>query len=363
MDITNSMRKYVECASSGAITEPTGGSWISALAIYQGSTEPLNASWLQRVCDNFGITQPVDGSYLIALANYYDRFAPVNGSWSYAIQVGCEDGGGTPPPPTDLVWDLTTSEWQSEETAWNVEVAPMQPTFDQNGDTFTDPVLVLSGTGDIGTEVDISLNGIMYFAVVDGLGVWTVTTAAKPGAGAPGLEYIVTAIAKDLTTGLISSEFQGNLYVLQSSKVYSFELFSEWSLEWYNSGIQVEQELTPGNWIPIEYEGNPTYFKNGSTIFYKVKPWWTATSVPGISTQNVINFQDADDALPGIPTRSIALDVGFNYRIVGAGVIGTNYGRFSRYTVYDDQGAVFLPEYDGEDIDYQAGTVQQTFTL
>ena len=360
MDITNSMRKYVECASSGAITEPTGGSWISALAIYQGSTEPLNASWLQRVCDNFGITQPVDGSWLIALANHYGRFAPVNGSWSYAIQVGCEAG---PPGPIVPKWNTTTSEWQDEEMAWGIAIAPMQPTFDQDGDTFEPSQIVLSGTGDIGTEVDISLNGIMYFAVVDALGVWTVTTASKPGGAAPGLEYTVTIIAKDLATGLISSEFQGNLYVLLGSKVYSFELSSEWSLEWYNSGIQVEQESTPGNWIPIEYEGNPTYVKNSVTNFYKVDPWWTVTSVVGISPQNVINFQDADDALPGIPTRSIELSEGYNYRIVGAGTTGTNYGRFSRYTVYDDQGAVFLPEYDGEDIDYEAGTVQQTFTL
>ena len=70
MDITNSIRLYAECISGGAITEPTGGSWISAIAIWQGSTEPLNASWLQRHCNNLGITQPVNGSWLIALSLY-----------------------------------------------------------------------------------------------------------------------------------------------------------------------------------------------------------------------------------------------------------------------------------------------------
>tara|TARA_R110000796_G_scaffold52639_2_gene123997 strand:+ start:136 stop:1215 length:1080 start_codon:yes stop_codon:yes gene_type:complete len=359
MDISNNIRKYAECISSGAITEPTGGSWISAIAIWQGSTEPLNVSWLQRHCDNLGITQPVDGSWLIALSFYYQKFTPTNGSWTYSIQLGCEAG---PPAPVDLIWDQTTSEWQAEEAAWAIGVAPMQPTFDQDGDTFSDPVLVLSGTGDIGTEVDISLNGIMYFALVDALGVWTVTTAAKPGAPSPGLEYTVTAIAKDLTTGLISSEFQGNLYVLQSSKVYSFELFSDWSLEWYFSGIQVEQELTPGMWAAIEYNGNPTW-QNGN-INYKVQPWISAGTVPGISNQNVISYQDGDEALPGIPTRFIELDAGYNYRIVGASrQASPTYGRFQRYTVYDDQGVIFLPEYDGEDADYVTGTVQQTFTL
>ena len=359
MDISNNIRKYAECISSGAITEPTGGSWISAIAIFQGSTEPLNASWLQRVCDNLGITEPVNGSWLIALSFYYERFTPTNGSWSYSIQLGCEAG---PPAPTELIWDQTTSEWQDEEAAWAIGVAPSQPTFDQDGDLITGPTLVLTGTGDAGTEVDVSVDGTMYFAVVDGLGVWTITTGALPGAVSPGLEYTVTAIAKDLTTGLISSEFQGNLFVLATSKVLSFELFSDWSLEWYFSGIQVEQEVTAGNWTAVEYNGNPTW-SNG-TKFYKVQPWISAGTVPGISNQNVISYQDGDEALPGIPTRFIELDQGFNYRIVGASrQASPNYGRFSRYTVYDDQGAVFLAEYDGEDVDYVTGTVQQTFTL
>lgn len=49
MDITNTIRKYAECISGGAITEPTGGSWISAICIWQGSTEPLNASWYKDI--------------------------------------------------------------------------------------------------------------------------------------------------------------------------------------------------------------------------------------------------------------------------------------------------------------------------
>ena len=115
MDITNTIRLYAQCASGGAITEPTGGSWISALAIWQGSTEPLNASWLQRVCDNFGITDPVEGSWLIALSYYYGQFQPINGTWTEAILIGC---GGTP-PPSDLIWNLVATEWQNETTAWN----------------------------------------------------------------------------------------------------------------------------------------------------------------------------------------------------------------------------------------------------
>ncbi len=115
MDITNTIRKYAECISSGAITEPTGGSWISAICIWQGSTEPLNASWLQRHCDNLGITAPVNGSWLIALAYHYNEFAPINGSWSYAVEVGCAGG----PPPGSLIWNTTAVNWEAETTNWN----------------------------------------------------------------------------------------------------------------------------------------------------------------------------------------------------------------------------------------------------
>ena len=113
MDITNTWRLYAECISAGAITEPTGGSWISAICIYEGSTEPLNASWLQRHCDNLGITVPIYGSWLIALADYYGETEPINGTWANAILVGCGSG------PAALIWNTTITEWQLETTLWN----------------------------------------------------------------------------------------------------------------------------------------------------------------------------------------------------------------------------------------------------
>ncbi len=117
MDITNAIRKYVECASNGAITEPTGGSWISALAIWQGSTEPLNASWLQRVCDNFGITAPVNGSWMIALCAYYGVTEPLNGTWAYALQeAACNV------PVVPFIWDQDTFNWEAEARVWDTGV-------------------------------------------------------------------------------------------------------------------------------------------------------------------------------------------------------------------------------------------------
>lgn len=113
MNESPTLRLYAECVSSGAITEPTGGTWMSAIAIWQGSTEPLNGSWLQRHCDNLGITEPLYGSWLIALANHYGQTEPINGTWTAAILIGCGAG------PTDLIWNLVDTEWQLETTNWN----------------------------------------------------------------------------------------------------------------------------------------------------------------------------------------------------------------------------------------------------
>jgi len=62
--------------------------------------------------------------------------------------------------------------------------------------------------------------------------------------------------------------------------------------------------------------------------------------------------------------RDLVLDLGFNYRIVGVAWNNnaTNYGRFNTYTVLNG-ATIILPLYDGEDVDYATGNVQQTFTL
>lgn len=117
MDITNTIRLYAECISGGAITEPTGGSWMSAICVWQGTPTPLNSSYLQRHCDNLGITQPVNGSFIIALANHYNVTQPLNGTWWNAIQDDVCNGGPTPPP---FVWNLDTTNWEAESRVWNI---------------------------------------------------------------------------------------------------------------------------------------------------------------------------------------------------------------------------------------------------
>ena len=362
MDITNTIRKYAECASGGAITEPTGGSWISALAIWQGSTEPLNSSWLQTVCDNYGITQPVDGSWLIALANYYGVFAPVNGSWSYAVQTGCEAG---PPAPIELIWDQTSTEWQLEEAAWAIAIAPMTPTFDQDGDSIELGTPTLTGTSDPLVQIDLNVNGDMYQTVADAVGNWSITTNALTGATSPGIEYTITIIAKDINNGLISAEFQGNIFIISNFVDVTFEMGSTWSVWWYIHGIMLEQEISTGVWEAIEYNGNPT-LGNGAN-FYKEYSKYSGT--PPALRPYVMNVQSDDDEYrpaslqqTDIVNRTVTVPAGGNYRIKQVSS-GSSFGNYVYYTVYVE-GIEILPRYQTAAIPFwENNYIQQTFTL
>ena len=144
MDIKSVTKDYVECASGGAVTTPTNGSWISAYALYLGATTIVNGSWLQTLCYQLGVTQPVNSSWVIALANYYSIGAPENGSWWYAIADNACNGGApanpctwggnqnnfgvetrvwssTSPcaaPPVQVLWEGAGDNWESEPDNW-----------------------------------------------------------------------------------------------------------------------------------------------------------------------------------------------------------------------------------------------------
>lgn len=143
MDIKNVTKDYAFCISSGAITTPTGGTWVSAAAIYLGQTTPVNNSWLQALCTALGITAPVNNSWVIALADYYGITQPMNGSWWFAIAnnacnaapaTPCEWGSnnntfgtetrvwssaaGCSAPPVLTQWELATANWEAEADNW-----------------------------------------------------------------------------------------------------------------------------------------------------------------------------------------------------------------------------------------------------
>lgn len=100
-------------ASGGAVTEPIGGSWLAAFAIWQGATEP-NGTWLQTICEAFGITQPINGSWVQALANFYGITTTVGyGNWWIAIA----DNAAPPAPDT---WEFNADLWQAETELWEL---------------------------------------------------------------------------------------------------------------------------------------------------------------------------------------------------------------------------------------------------
>ena len=364
MDITNSIRLYAECISSDAITEPTGGSWISAIAIWQGSTEPLNASWLQRHCDNLGITEPVNGSWLIALALYWGQVEPINGSWSYAIQLGCEAG---PPAPTELIWNETSTEWQNEETQWATATPPATPTFDQDGDSIADKTPTFTGTSDASCFITLSINGIEYLVQSDALGAWTVNiTNELAGTASPGTQYPITIACKDNTTGLESALFNGSVGIVETTQTLTLQLTTHWSLYWYVNAIQIEQESPAGTWTPIEYEGNPRYGNNFSKYYKQELAYGTPPTDPN-ELLNTMNFQNNDEfagSQSEDTPREIILDTGFNYRIVARLFGSTSYGNYASYEVFKNGTTPFLAFYrTSTNAEWQEGYVQQTFTL
>ena len=261
---------------------------------------------------------------------------------------------------TDLIWDTTDTDWNLEEVEWLVAIAPSTPTFDQQDQLVAaNPLPTFTGTADPNNGITFIIDGTTYNAVADGVGIWSIpTTVPIAGSPSPGTATAVNITAKDVNNGLETS-IVGNVDMLKTTETITFELRTEWSLYWYFAGMQVEQEVTPGVWTAIEWEGNPTW-NNGST-YYKVQPLVSAGISSGYQTQNVMSFRSTDAIY-----RDIILDLGFNYRIVAVNVgtpnTPTNYGRFNRYTVLNG-ATVILPQYDGEDVDWLTGNVQQTFTL
>ena len=96
MDIQLATRDYALCISNNTITEPNGGTWVSAAALYLGATEPVNGSWIQALCAQLGISQPLYGSWVIALADHYGITQPKNGTWWWAIADEACNGGILP---------------------------------------------------------------------------------------------------------------------------------------------------------------------------------------------------------------------------------------------------------------------------
>ena len=359
---TNLQQDYAFNQSAGAVTLPVNASYIEAYAIYLGITEPLNNSWIQAICNHFGITEPLYGSYLIALANYYGITEPVNGSWWYALSQAT-------PIPTELIWNLVSTEWQNETTEWATGTAPLAPTFDQEGQLLTESTPTLTGTADANNTILLTINSNIYIGIANGLGVWSIdVTDTLPGAPGAGQNYSVDITAKDTTNGLETS-IVGSVNILTTSAVLTFEMGSTWSVWWYYHNIMLEQETSPGVWEAIEYDGNPT--QDNGTKFYKTYSKYCNTNIctPALLPY-LMNIQSGDDEYSpavlqqtDIVPRTMTVDAGYTYRIKQVSG-GESFGKYNYYTVYKD-GIELLPLYQQTvDSPYWGNDyIQQTFTL
>ena len=368
MDITNTYRLYAECVSGGAVTEPTGGSWISALCIWQGSTEPLNASWLQRHCDNLGITEPLNSSWLIALANYYGETTPINGTWANAILVGC---GAV---PTDLIWNLTTTEWQDETTNWATASAPVASVSNQSFTDVSQPVIL--GTATPNVNIIATLNGVTYNETSDGTGNFSITVVnGLPAAQAPGNDYTLLVTPRDPVTGLEGTQVSATITSISTMITLVVQMIDSYGDGWNQASFRIEKEVTPGTWVYQEYDGNPYYYTNQTNFnsdlpenrfYYKEVPIYGiygfsfTTYEYGVSTGGIEPFPQAPTVwFDTLDIRTITLEPGFNYRTV-AWSAGAYPGEIS-YNIKN--GGTTIASFGPDATGWSFPNVQTTFTL
>ena len=133
MDIQLATRDYAICLSGGTITEPTGGTWVSAAALYLGATEPVNGSWIQSLCAELNVTQPLYGSWVIALADHYGITQPLNGSWWFAIADEVCNGI----PATPCIWGVNTNTFSQDSRIWSSTAPCTLPPTNENWEVVT----------------------------------------------------------------------------------------------------------------------------------------------------------------------------------------------------------------------------------
>lgn len=363
MNITNTIRLYAECISSGAITEPTGGTWMSAICIYEGTNTPLNGSWLQRHCDNLGIVVPANGSFLQALANYYNEFEPINGTWANAVLVGCNAA-----PVGDLVWNTTFTEWQDEIQVWKAASAPAAPTND--GGTFTTNTPTFTGTGVDGCNITLEVDGTTYTNIPVTGGVWSFqVTELLGGSPSPGTSYTVTTVQRDPATGLTSAEDQTAIFIISTTTSVTFDLFDSYGDGWNNGYMYLEQETSPNVWTAIDLPNYQIYGKYFNAAYTGTFATYWDLGNPATGTTGM-TFEEYDplSAPPNSPGRSwlqlvdtyiFDLDPG-NYRLV-SGVAG-NYTTERTATVKETVAGTTITTVPSN-ANWAPGSVLATFTI
>jgi len=196
MDILNVTKDYADCRSGGAVTEPTGGTWVSAIAIYLGATEPVNGSWIQALCEQEGVTQSVNGSWVQALAESYGLTEPLNGSWWFAIADYQCNAGPKPPPP--FIWNLDTRRWNLETRTWDNGVVP---SLDPDAQAF------LTATGISDNTQELAVNQLVLD--LKAAAIWNKMTAVWPFVGGTATTHKYNLIDPQDTDAAYRMTFNG----------------------------------------------------------------------------------------------------------------------------------------------------------
>ena len=368
MDIYSVTRDYAQCISNGAITEPTGGTWVSAAAIYLGQTSPVNNSWLQALCVANGVTTPVYGSWVIALADGLGITQPLNGSWWYAIAD--EACNGAPPVPTDLIWNLTDTNWELEEEAWKTVPIPAAPVW--TGFTTTDnPQPQVNGTAEVGATIRFVIDGNTYTDVVDANGDWTINIINDlVGAASPGNSYVGSATAT--VEGATSPATTGTIISISNVAVYEFVMEDSYGDGWNRGYVSLQKETSPGVFTDVNFNGTPYAFANTTDMGLDQNRLYYATDIiqtisSGPAGLRFERYDSGDPNFPSVASRdylgpvSRFLDVepGQSYRII-VGDTGS-YSNERTWKLYDGSGTLLFTN-SGSTNWSPVGTVQYTFT-
>lgn len=399
MDIQLATRDYALCLSSNTITEPTGGTWVSAAALYLGATGPVNGSWIQALCAQLGISQPLYGSWVIALADHYGITQPENGTWWWAIaNTVCNGGGGVTPciwgvnvnqfgietrtfgstsacvviPIVDLIWNTTDTDWNLEDEEWAIDFNPPAPPVWSSFTTTNDATPLVNGTAEEFSTIEFVIDAQTYTTTTNNIGQWQIQiTNDLVGTASPGTDYLGSCTATD-AAGNTSAATTATITSLSTIAVYNFKLQDTYGDGWNGGWCILQAETSPGVFTDVNFNGTPYAFANTQDMLADQNRLYYATDViTGQSSGPAgIRFERYDSGDPqfpgtgsrdykGIVNRYIDVEPAKSYRVIA----GPNTGSYTTeriWSLYDNNG-VLLNQY--QDVNgWTAGNVQYTFT-
>ena len=372
--ISSAVAQYVYTQSSGAVTEPVGGSYIQAYCEYLGITAPVNASWLQALCNHFGITAPLNGSWTIALADYYGITTPAPyGTWWMALAFV-----GGAPPVIELIWNETTSNWNETNVNWATDlVPPAAPVW--TGSTFPEGVYTptITGTAEPFSTITLVADAQIYYGATDDLGDWSVQiTNPLSGSLSPGTAHLVSVTATDVA-GNVSPATDDYIYIVAPNVVtLTLDMYDSYGDGWNTGYFQLEQETAPGVWEPIEYNENPFRFQTlqqyldyvnaGSMVgaqYYKTDSIGVVSGIYGLRFELYepgcapANGSTGWKEAIGLRTWTVPAAGNFRTKSMRTG----NFANERSYTIRN--GSTVIVSQPGSSAAWVVGTIQQTFTL